>query len=221
MKKFVVTVLSVAFASGVLFFSACTEDDTSKPTITITNNTDAYNRVEQFGAAYTDPGATANDVQDGDISCTASVIVNMNQAGEYDIIYSATDKAGNTTTATRTVTVDGGLFLAGTYSVEDFVGAVSQGTYTDNITASSITWNKINFTKFGFYQNAAVFGTIANATITIPSQTVTCGLPPNDKAHTFSGSGTFTNINPLVFTITFHDSSTDGEFDCHDVYTIN
>jgi hypothetical protein len=220
MKKLVLVFASVALVGGMALMNGCTTEDTSKPTVTITNDDEAHNRVEQFSnTAYTDPGATANDTEDGVLTTTVSGSVNMNQAGEYPLTYSATDAAGNTASETRTVTVDGGLFLAGNYTVEDFVGAASQGTYPETITTSSTVYNKINFTKFGFYQNATVYGTIDGVTITIPSQTVNCGLAPDNKNHTFSGSGTFTNST--TFTINFTDVSTDGTFTCHDVYTLN
>lgn len=219
MKKLAAIVMSLAVMGSVFFISGCTEDDTAGPVITITDDNDANNRVAQYSATtFDDPGATATDAEDGVVTVTADDNVNMTSAGEWTVIYSATDKAGNTNTKTRTVTVDGGLFLQGSYTAEDFVGSTSYGTYSETITPSSTIWNKINFTKFGKYTNAAVYGTISGGTITIPSQTLLCGLPPDDKNHTFSGSGTYTNVSPFTFTINFHDSSSDGEYDCHDVY---
>jgi hypothetical protein len=60
------------------------------------------------GGTFTDPGATAIDNVDGDI--TSSIIVggdavNVNTNGTYVITYTATDAAGNSTTVSRTVTV--------------------------------------------------------------------------------------------------------------------
>lgn len=220
MKKLVLVFASIALVSGMALMNGCTTEDTGKPTVTITNDDEAHNRVEQFSiTSYVDPGATASDVEDGVLTTLVSGSVNMLQAGEYPLTYTATDGAGNSGTGTRTVTVDGGLFLAGNYTVEDFVGSTSTGTYPETITVSSTVYNKINFTKFGFYQNATVYGTIDGVTITIPSQTVNCGLAPDNKNHTFSGSGTFSNTT--TFTINFTDVSTDGTFTCHDVYTLN
>ena len=60
------------------------------------------------GDTFTDPGATALDDVDGDI--TGSIVVtgsvDANTPGEYVLTYSATDEAGNTGTATRTVIVE-------------------------------------------------------------------------------------------------------------------
>ena len=71
--------------------------DTTAPVITVTAGTDT---VEQ-GSTWTDAGATS----DGGETVTASGTVDTSVAGTYTITYTATDAAGNTGTATRTVTV--------------------------------------------------------------------------------------------------------------------
>ncbi|WP_299220391.1 DUF5011 domain-containing protein [uncultured Aquimarina sp.] len=60
-----------------------------------------------FGEAFDDPGATAVDDIDGDISSQieTSGTVDVNTLGEYTIIYSVTDSSGNNTEAVRTVNV--------------------------------------------------------------------------------------------------------------------
>ena len=58
-----------------------------------------------FGGTYTDAGATVSDNVDTGLTATASGTVDVNLAGDYTITYSATDAAGNTGTATTTVTV--------------------------------------------------------------------------------------------------------------------
>lgn len=60
------------------------------------------------GSAFTDPGVTAVDDVDGDL--TASVVVtgtvNIYHAGTYTISYAVTDAGGNTATLERTVVVE-------------------------------------------------------------------------------------------------------------------
>ena len=56
------------------------------------------------GTTYTDEGATASDNVDGTVSVSTSGSVGPD-AGTYTISYSASDAAGNTAAATRTVTV--------------------------------------------------------------------------------------------------------------------
>lgn len=59
------------------------------------------------GGSYTDPGATAFDCYDGDLTDSISVVstVNTGVAGVYTITYTVSDEAGNTSTVVRTVRV--------------------------------------------------------------------------------------------------------------------
>ena len=76
--------------------------DTKPPVIIIVGNNPL--EVTQ-GETFADPGATAKDDRDGTVSVTPSGTVDMSNVGDYTITYTATDKAGNETNATRTVTV--------------------------------------------------------------------------------------------------------------------
>lgn len=103
------------------------EVDTTPPEITL--NGPASVRIP-LGEAYQEQGATALDDVDGvieDITIDASA-VDVYTLGEYKIIYQATDLAGNTATAERTVIVyqpaeGGNLVVNG-----DFTGELS-GTW--------------------------------------------------------------------------------------------
>ncbi len=58
------------------------------------------------GQAFNDPGATAQDPEDGSVPVQADCSsVNVNQAGKYTCTYRATDSAGNHVSATRSVVV--------------------------------------------------------------------------------------------------------------------
>jgi surface protein len=72
--------------------------DTTAPVITVTGDNPAT--VEK-GTTYTDAGASA----DGGETVTTTGTVNTSVVGSYTLTYSATDAAGNTGTATRTVNV--------------------------------------------------------------------------------------------------------------------
>lgn len=56
---------------------------------------------------YIDPGATAHDEEDGDITDKINTTINVNeeQLGTYTVSYSVEDAAGNSANATRTVDV--------------------------------------------------------------------------------------------------------------------
>lgn len=60
------------------------------------------------GDAYTDPGATATDTEDGDLtdSITVEGVVNTALVGTYTITYTVTDSGGLSDTKTRTVFVE-------------------------------------------------------------------------------------------------------------------
>lgn len=58
------------------------------------------------GTSYADAGAAAMDNVDGEASVIVTGEVDYNTPGEYVLTYTATDKAGNTSSTTRTVIVD-------------------------------------------------------------------------------------------------------------------
>lgn len=62
------------------------------------------------GVAYNDPGATAVDNVDGDLTAEIEVTndVDTSRIGVYTVTYTVSDAAGNTAVATRTVRVGGG-----------------------------------------------------------------------------------------------------------------
>jgi hypothetical protein len=77
--------------------------DTTAPVITLVDGD--VTRV--VGSTWTDPGYSATDNVDGDITSNVGVTgtVDTSTAGTYTLNYSVTDAAENTVTATRTVTV--------------------------------------------------------------------------------------------------------------------
>lgn len=76
--------------------------DNLAPTVTIIG---ANPLTVQCGSTFNDPGATATDACDGVLTVNKTGTVNTNQVGSYQITYTATDRAGKTGQATRTVNV--------------------------------------------------------------------------------------------------------------------
>ncbi len=78
--------------------------DTTAPMITLTGSSTVY---LGSGITFTDPGATATDNIDGDL--TSSIItsgtVDNSKTGTYSITYSVSDIVGNSASVTRTVVV--------------------------------------------------------------------------------------------------------------------
>lgn len=215
MKRIVLSMAAIVIIAAV--FTACKKTDIGMPVISLKGNNP--DRVAMKSTTnYTDQGATATDDIDGTLTVSVSGSVNMNSAGEYILTYTATDAAGNKATAERTVVVDGALYLAGGYTVEDYTGAVYNGTYPETVSSSTINYNKVNFTKFAFYVNAAAYGTVSGTTITIPQQTIlNCGSPAADR--TFTGTGTFTTNT--TFTINYTETTNGTIVTGHGVYTRN
>jgi hypothetical protein len=78
--------------------------DTIAPVVNL--NGASVVKIIQCGT-FTDPGATASDICDGNLTSSIVVTGSVNTAaiGSYVITYKATDAAGNTGSATRTVKV--------------------------------------------------------------------------------------------------------------------
>ena len=70
------------------------DTDTTAPTITLKG---ANPQFVNKGTAYVDPGYTADDDVDGDISNEVKVsgTVDVNTEGTYELKYNVADKAGN------------------------------------------------------------------------------------------------------------------------------
>ncbi|NQY50030.1 MAG: DUF5011 domain-containing protein, partial [Colwellia sp.] len=81
---------------------APTPKDTTAPVITLIGNTPLTHSI---GTSYDDEGASANDATDGTVTVTMSGSVNSDVVSSYTLTYSATDKAGNQSSVTRTVDV--------------------------------------------------------------------------------------------------------------------
>jgi peptidoglycan/xylan/chitin deacetylase (PgdA/CDA1 family) len=79
--------------------------DTKPPVLTLSGDAEVWMKA---GQTYVDPGFIAEDLGDGDLTSlvTVSGTVNQYHASDYELLYTVTDAAGNTATATRTVHVE-------------------------------------------------------------------------------------------------------------------
>lgn len=97
--------------------------DTIAPVITLLgNNPDSITR---HTTAYTDPGATALDNIDGDISANIIVTgsVDTSAAGTYTLTYTVSDAWGNISSTTRTVVVKDTTILVNGLKSNEFATA--------------------------------------------------------------------------------------------------
>ena len=219
MKKNILLTGAFAFILSALLLTGCKKDDTTSPGVT-PNGTSPM--TVTLNGTFTDPGATANDDEDGAItsisSNASSTNPNVNLAGTYIISYSATDAAGNTGTATLTVIVKNAVdYLAGTYltSEDGFVTS-----WTQTVTASTTVNNRIIFSKFANYSNNnAIFATVTGAEVALPSSQVATSIGLSACTHTFTPSGTPTVPVALVsgkynFSVKFTDEQSAGGGGC-------
>lgn len=177
MKK--VSVILGVVAAMLMVFSACETEDLVNPVITL-GGADTIEIVLNDPAGFTDPGATATDDKDGDL--TAQIIktgtVDVAKIGSYELTYSVSDNAGNQATVKRIVNVIvNQATFAGIWNVAEVITGSNPDpnwTYSATVAASGSDQMKLLITNFGGF--GAAF--IANVTFdkfgkfTIPSQAV-------------------------------------------------
>lgn len=117
--------------AGLFFVYACNKKekgpDTTAPTIELIGTDSVYVLKGEMG---TDPGATAKDNFDGDISAQVTSnwdsIASLNKLGKHSVTYRVTDKANNPATIERTVYID-------------FTGKMPLGVYATSISNNFTT----------------------------------------------------------------------------------
>ena len=150
--------------------------DTTAPVITIIG----ANPVDvDLGATYSDAGATATDVHDGDLtsSITVSSNVDTNTAGTYTVTYTVSDAAGNQATETRTVNVIDNSNNPTTHYIDIQGYAFSPSSITINV-GDTIVWTN--------YDSAS--HTVTSNDGTFDSGGISTG---NTFSFTFTSAGTF------------------------------
>ena len=202
MRKNILSVAALALIIGITLLSSCVKDDTTPPVITLK---DGKTMVDTLNKPFVDPGATAWDNTDGNISFIDTIgSVNYNLAGAYIITYVVSDAAGNKMYAKRTVNViNAADYLAANYSVYDSTFNTSNsGTsnYTANITTSVDTNNIFlinNFGDFGISISAKASG---NSVIIKKQSPAGMAAPA-----LFQGSGTYNQTTGvLIFNYTIN-----------------
>jgi len=148
--------------------------DTTAPVITLTGSSTINLTV---GDTFTDPGATATDNVDGDLtsSITTSGSVDTSTAGTYTISYNVSDAAGNAATVVqRTVIV----------SVASSISFDSNGTC--NCAGATVGDTEvINGTTYTVVDNSTIGGQANNGNINLCTTLVT------SMQNLFSGKANF------------------------------
>jgi|AntAceMinimDraft_16_1070373.scaffolds.fasta_scaffold03157_6 hypothetical protein len=206
-KKNLLTIACAVFIfiAGAFLFSSCNPDDTTAPVITLSGAT----LTVDFGGTFTDPGATATDDEDGNVTVNVTGTVNTSSADTYTLTYTATDAAGNQSSKTRTVYVTHrNSNISHAYTVtESCTIAGDIGPYDASITSGGASNMAIVFTNFGDFStsvtlNGDLTGNMGRD-LDIATQTVT-GM-------SFEGSGTV-NKGGTVLSISYTvDDGTDTD----------
>jgi hypothetical protein len=234
MKKDFVYLASVLLFGSLIFFNSCKPEDTVAPSIRLVGGGSIAQflpNIKGAAPAYVDPGFTAMDNIDKDVTNKVKVYgtVNTNVKGTYSLVYSVKDAAGNVATAKRTVyIINNADSLAGNYNVSDTtLGAPSTvAAYSIAISSDMYVNNYFHFhpigavgTGFGnLYADSTkyVIGIISNdkTSITIPSDTLS-GLAKTSSSdpgqtHIFTGGGADSvgAVIPTVLLLNWTDQQT-------------
>ena len=204
--------------------------DTTAPIITL-NGSATMNLT--VGDTFNDPGATATDNVDGDISANIVVTgsVNTQAAGTYTLNYNVSDAAGNAAAQ-----------VSRTVNVNEPAGDTQAPTAPTNLTASNITettaslsWNastdNVGVTEYEVFSSGTSIGTVtstgANITGLVANTTYSYTVRAKDAAGNSSaesntatfttpgGSGGSTTTIHQGFFETGWDGWTDGGSDCY------
>ena len=187
-------------ALGLLSFSACKEDkeDTTAPTIALKGSSPMSINV---GTAYSEPGATASDDVDGDISASITITgtVNTAEAGSYTRTYTVSDAAGNTGSASRVVNV---VLTRDSY-LGSYTGTENcpspYGLSTIPTISAGASANKIVLSPF-YFNGGELIMTVDGGNVTIDP-----GQNPIPVGASAAGNGTFDG-NTLVLSLTMTEN---------------
>jgi hypothetical protein len=202
--------LSALLVAVAIIFSSCGKEDVGAPKVSITGD----NPFEiELGATFTDPGATANDEEDGNLTSKIVVTgdVNKDKVDEYTLTYKVTDKAGNDGSATRKVRVKANK-LAASYRVTETFSDNTTAEYTQNVTASSQGWNLLVFNGFGDYGQPSIVtftagpSGVTGANLTFTDSQGTVNL--TNITGTYEKSGNNYNIKTVRYTFSDGGSPT-------------
>ncbi len=198
--------------------------DTTAPIITL--NGSATMNVDQ-GSSFTDPGASATDNIDGNLTSNIVVTGNVNTAviGTYTLNYNVSDAAGNTATqVSRTVNVNAVadttvpvITLNGSSTMNLTVGdsftdpgATATDNVDGNLTSSIVVTGSVNTATAGIYTlNYNVSDAAGNAATQV-SRTVNVNEPASDtQAPTTPTNLTASNITETTASLSW-TASTDN-----------
>jgi hypothetical protein len=189
---------------AILLFVTCKKSDKEAPVISLNGD---KNIQIILNSEFIDPGATAYDAQDGELSVDISDTVNVNLAGIYYISYSTSDASGNSSESLRTVNVyNSSEHHIGNFQTETQFSA-DTSFLTSIIQISTTVNNRLWVNGFSKYADASIYIEItSDSIINIPSQTIF--VNSDSKYHGYKGTGIIKlTSSPKKIIIDFSDST--------------
>lgn len=184
------------------------------PTVSLFGN---YTIDITLNQPFVDPGATAQDPEDGNI--TSQIVtygsVNIDSTGNYPISYVVYDSGGLKDSVTRTVRVFNSLnYLSGSWTCQTITPPTNVTTnWITTLQASATVNNRFLIFKIGdnFLANPIADYNPVDSTISLTSQTFYCQSAVDTSNHTFAGTGKITfQGQQKTITIDYTDSYFDA-----------
>ncbi|MEI6766823.1 MAG: DUF5011 domain-containing protein [Bacteroidota bacterium] len=200
--KFSRVISVIVLVLSVIAFS-CRKSDSTAPVVSLEGES---TMSVVLNGSFTDPGATAQDNEDGRLNVNVSGTVNPDLAGAYVIKYSATDAAGNTGNAERIVNVlNSAAFLVGNYAATAYLTADTV-YYQTSLVASTTLNKRVWLPGFAAYSQAVVYADVHADSLIVPQQDVVFGTPPVTRS--FNGKGTEAIIgDSMIIHILFNETT--------------
>ncbi len=201
MTKKILSLLMLLLSIPYVLLQSCNEEDLTPPVITLEGDTIVYWPLNE---PYVDPGATATDMPDGDLSSeiVAVIDVNVDKIGMYEIVYRVTDNAGNASAKKYryVYVINEASNYAGNWNVEEISiypqTAVDQ--YSAKIEVDSTMNNYLLIDSLPFLNEDLTF-LCEGDVITVPVQN---NLLPDSTEQILHGEGTIENDSTMYIYIT-------------------
>ncbi len=179
---------NIAFFIILITIISCNKDETP-PEINILGDNPI---IAPLGVNYVDPGATAYDDIDGDITSYIYTDNNLNTSilGNYYYSYNVTDFSGNETTKNRDIqVVITNLSLEGSWSVSHSCNSLIGINSTQNLEIDANSDYLANIPNFNSLASLSIM--IEGSTITVPQQSIELGAD-------VSGTGTINETGNII-----------------------
>ena len=201
MNKKLILIPAICMAISAAIFTGCSKDeDTTAPVISL--NGDQSMEIE-LQENYVEPGATAVDGEDGDITVSITGIVNNDLKGDYTITYSATDNSGNTATAERTVTVvNSADFLGGNYvNATDTCLASPPSSFNATVSVSNTENGVFSISNFGAFGSSISVELLYDSGTNKITGTTPQGLGGGANLTNIFTASAVTSNSPVIFKV--------------------